>query len=158
MNSYIKDKAGSATIGAWYIGTTNLNATSEKIKMGSGTGNIVCVKLTETSRREAKKNIKSFEKNATDIINSASIRNYQYLEDKDIDVPYVGLVLDEAPIEVIDTTGEGVIPSNATFVAWKAIQELSSELEEEKAKNAMLTDELSELRSEIDYIKAMLNM
>lgn len=122
--------------GNFYTNDTNINSKNDAIKIGGGTGNIVCTKLTETSAREKKKNITPFEKDATAIINNSYIRNYQYLDDKDIDLPYVGLILDEAPLEVVDTFGNGVLPSNATFVAWKAIQELSARIEQLEGKVA----------------------
>lgn len=149
---------GATTIaGSWSIGSTNLNSVSGAIKMGASTGNIVCNKVTESSMREKKKNINVYEGNAVDVINSASIKTYQYLNDvENLDIPYIGLILDEAPLEVVDTFGNGVLPAQGTWVSWKAIQELSADLNNEKAKNELLTEELNDLRADVEYIKSLL--
>ena len=159
LSSYVTKSSLSNgyIIGSWKVSSTNLNATTGNIKMGSATGNIVCNKLTETSAREKKKNINVYNGNATNVINRSTIKTYQYLNDVEgLDIPYIGLILDEAPLEVVDTFGNGVLPAQGTWIAWKAIQELSTDLVNEKAKNEILTEELNDLRSDVEYIKSLL--
>lgn len=129
--------ASTLKAGQFYTNTTNLNSTSGAIKIGGITGNIntdgdvTCYKVVETSRRDLKKNIEAYEDSALDVIDSAAIKKYQYKKDvDDVDLPYIGLILDEAPLEVVDTKGEGVLPTTGVWIAWKAIQELNARIKE----------------------------
>lgn len=142
MNSYYDVvcgtiDAGVLKAGQFYTNTTNLNSTSGAIKIGGITGNIntvgdvTCYKVVETSRRDLKKNIEAYEDSALDVIDSAAIKKYQYKKDvDDVDLPYIGLILDEAPLEVVDTKCEGVLPTTGVWIAWKAIQELNARIKE----------------------------
>lgn len=136
------------SIGAWNIGTQNINSANGAVKIGS-TGNIVITgKLTEGSNRDIKKNINSFTKSGLDIINYAKIREFNYLVDVDgVDMPRIGLIADEAPLEVldIDDGGYGVLIFEATWIGWKAIQELSQE-------NLTLKEQVSTLEIQIQDV------
>ena len=135
--------AVTAGIGNFYFNSTNINSWSDAIKIGGTTGNIVitgnmtCAKLVETSKRELKKNIRTYEGDALAIVNSMRITEYQYLNDiEGIDRPYVGLILDEAPVEVADTKGEGVLVAQGTWLNSRAIQQLLQRVEELERKVA----------------------
>lgn len=159
---------GATTIaGSWNIGSTNLNSSSGDIKMGANTGNITITgglsastvngkTTSQLSMRESKKNIRLYEGSGLDIVNSGRIRNFQYKEESDIDLPHIGLILDEAPLEVINFDGTGVLINEAIWINWKATQELSLQLNNEKAKNELLTEELNDLRADVEYIKSLL--
>lgn len=129
--------AGTLKAGQFYTNSTNLNSSNGAIKIGGINGNIntsgdiTCYKVVETSRRDLKKNIEAYEDSALDVIDSAAIKKYQYKKDVDgVDLPYIGLILDEAPLEVVDTKGEGVLPTTGVWIAWKAIQELNARIKE----------------------------
>lgn len=112
---------------AWLIGETNINSANGKIKIGNSGNITITGTLSQGSQREIKKNIKPFEKSGLDIINSASIREFNYLDDVDnIDMPRIGLIVDEAPVEVVDINdgGVGVQAFDGIWLSWKAIQEL----------------------------------
>lgn len=119
------------TTPSWAIGETNINSLNGKIKIGDS-GNInITGTLSQGSRREIKKNIKSFEKSGLGIINSASICEFNYLDDVDgIDMPRIGLIVDEAPVEVVDISngGYGVLAFDGIWLSWKAIQELDARI------------------------------
>lgn len=123
--------------GQFYTNDTNLNSRDGTIKIGGTSGNIntmgnvTCAKLVETSKRELKKNIELYTENATNLIDSGIVRAYQYNDDVEgVDLPYVGLIVDEAPVEVVDTKGEGVLVAQGVWIAWKAIQELNARIKE----------------------------
>ena len=139
----ISTNASNFNFGNFYANATNINSKSEAVKIGGSTGNIVisgnmtCAKLVETSKRELKKNIKTYEGDALAIINSMRITEYQYLDDVEgVDRPYVGLILDEAPVEVADTKGEGVLVAQGTWLNSRAIQQLLHRVEELERKVA----------------------
>lgn len=129
--------AGTLKAGQFYTNLTNLNSSDGSIKIGGTTGNIniqgtmTCSKVVETSRRELKKNIELYTDNATELICTGTVRTYQYGDDVEgVDLPYVGLIVDEAPVEVVDTRGEGVLVAQGVWIAWKAIQELNARIKE----------------------------
>jgi len=96
--------------------------------------------FTTMSKRSLKKNIKSYVESAVDIIKSTPIRTYHYNTELDEEMPHVGLIYDEAPVEVIDLKENGVDAYAMASVAWKAIQELTKEIEELKYKLANIDD------------------
>jgi hypothetical protein len=86
--------------------------------------------FTTNSRRDMKKNIIPFTEDATSLINSTIIYNYQYNNELNDELPHTGIILDEAPVWVVDPSGEGVDTYAMISLAWKAVQELSAKCEE----------------------------
>lgn len=84
--------------------------------------------FTNMSKRELKKNIVPFEANAETIINGAMVRNFQFKTESDTELPHVGLIVDEAPLEVINPKGDGIDLYAMIAIAWKSIQELSAKV------------------------------
>jgi hypothetical protein len=84
--------------------------------------------FTNASKRELKKNIVDFAGNGEEIINSAIVRNFNYNTENDNELPHVGLIVEEAPVEVINPKGEGIDLYAMGSVAWKAIQEMSAKI------------------------------
>lgn len=82
------------------------------------------------SKRELKKNIVPFEGNAEEVINGSMVRSFQFKTELDTELPHVGLIVDEAPIEVINPRGDGIDLYAMIAVAWKSIQELSAKVAE----------------------------
>ena len=94
---------------------------------------ITTPKLTQTSLESIKKNISKFVKNATDIINSSDIYEYNLKSDKDTDKKLIGFVIGEnyrTPEEVISKEGQAVELYSAIGILWKAVQELSARVEQ----------------------------
>jgi hypothetical protein len=88
-----------------------------------------------TSDRELKKNIENYTKSALVEINSTPIREYHMIEEiDDIDLKHVGIILQEAPLEVVDPRGKGIDNYAMVTLAWKAIQELSAKITELEQK------------------------
>ncbi|WP_425203976.1 phage tail spike protein [Priestia megaterium] len=107
--------------------------------------------ITYNSVRDRKKNIETFVgteapdgtiKTALDEITETPIRKYHFNEESDTERKHVGLILDEAPVDVVDIRGEGIDAYAMGVYAWSAIQELKKENEE--------------LRNELAEIKALL--
>jgi hypothetical protein len=84
--------------------------------------------FTNASKLELKKNIVNFEGNGEEIVNSAIVRNFNYKTEEDFDLPHIGLIVEESPLEVVNPKGEGIDLYAMISVAWKAIQELSAKV------------------------------
>ncbi|SET84506.1 phage minor structural protein, N-terminal region, partial [Oceanobacillus limi] len=84
--------------------------------------------IEQLSSNQYKKNIELWEENATDMIASTPIKQYQYNNELDDEFPHVGIIVEEAPAWVVGLTGEGVEPYKMAALAWKAIQELENRL------------------------------
>ena len=90
--------------------------------------------ITQLSNADLKKNISDWELNATEMICSTPIRQYQYKDELEGEFPHVGIVVQEAPVWVVDVEGSGVEPYKMSTLAWKAIQELKQEIDSLKEK------------------------
>lgn len=146
-------------VGDWYNNTSSsglqiMNGTSSQngaidivaqqtdafINLRSGNNNtqikasgITTPKLTQTSFESIKKNINKFTKNATDIINNSDIYEYNLKSDKDEDKKMIGFVIGDnyrTPSEVISEEGQAVELYSAIGILWKAVQELSTRVEQ----------------------------
>ncbi|WP_228307280.1 phage tail spike protein [Priestia sp. J2] len=110
--------------------------------------------ITYNSVRERKKNIKTFNgteypdgsvKTALQQIKETPIRTYRFVEELNNERKHVGLILDEAPVDVIDIRGEGIDAYAMGTYSWSAIQELSQKLEEKENRINELEARLSRL-------------
>lgn len=86
------------------------------------------------SKREYKKNFERFADNALHLVNTTPVYRYHLISDLDEEFKRTGLILDESPAEIIDLTGEGIDTYQMTSLLWKAVQELSSEVEKLKSQ------------------------
>ena len=85
------------------------------------------------SKEKIKKNITKLTKNATEIINNSDIYEYNLKKDKDTDRKLIGFVIGDnyrTPEEVLSKDGEAVRLYSITGILWKAVQELSSRVEQ----------------------------
>lgn len=82
--------------------------------------------FTVSSDKSQKKNITKFDKSAEDIVNSTDVYQYNYHIELDHDLKHTGLIMQEAPMEVVDPKGIGVDVYAVAGILWKAVQELSA--------------------------------
>ena len=92
-----------------------------------------------TSSRDKKKNIEDYTESALEEICSTPIRKYHLNTDLDNELKRIGVIVQEAPLNAIDLSGEGVDLYQMITMSWKAIQELK--------------EENNNLRNEINIIK-----
>ncbi len=105
----------------------NGGTTNQTIIMATG---ITTPKLTQTSLKSKKKNIKQLQVNALELIKNSDICLYNLKGEKEGSKKHIGLVIGEGyncPNEVISEDGQGVEQYSMTSLAWKAIQELITE-------------------------------
>ncbi|MED1907877.1 phage tail spike protein [Cytobacillus firmus] len=82
---------------------------------------------SNVSRREEKKDIEIYEKSALDLIEDTPVYSYRYNSDLSMEPKRVGLIYDEAPMEIMQFTG-GIDVYGMASLMWKAIQELNHEI------------------------------
>ena len=87
-----------------------------------------------TSKRESKKNIEdkvaAFSgKTVLEEIVSTKVHEYHLKKDLDTELKRIGLIVDEAPSDIIDLRGEGIDLYAMTSFTWKGIQELHDEVQ-----------------------------
>jgi hypothetical protein len=106
--------------------TTPLNITS--------TGNITCVRLTQTSKEENKKN---FEKltNAKDILNQVDIYKYNFKDEDDNVKKSIGFVIGDDfnySQEITSENNDGANIYSMVSVLWQVVKEQQEEIKELK--------------------------
>lgn len=122
-----------------YINVSNGSRSTEI----SGSG-ITTPILTQNSKESVKKNIEKYNENATNIIKSSEIYTYNFKDEKDTDKKHIGFVIPDkggnykTPEPVISSNGEGISNYDMTSILWKAVQELT--LEVEKLKGGQTDD------------------
>lgn len=92
-------------------------------------------RVNQTSLKYIKKNISKFTKNATNIISSSEIYEYNLKSDKDTDKKMIGFVIGgnyKTPAEIISIDGKAVELYSAIGILWKGFQE-----QEEKINKLM---------------------
>ncbi len=99
--------------------------------------------FTTASKREYKKNIESYTENALLGVLNTPARTYHLLEDSDTEMKRVGLIIDEAPVDIISLSGEGIDGYQMETYLWKAIQDLTNLLLDKKVIN---TDDVKRMR------------
>lgn len=105
---------------------------SSNLKYNPGTGKLTFKTLYLTSSRTKKHAIKDYNKNASEIINSADIKEFIYNDDKSESV-HIGIIAEDAPEVMTDKEKKTFALSDTVGVLLKAFQEQSlriSNLEE----------------------------
>mgnify|MGYP003292800187 CR=1 FL=1 len=80
-----------------------------------------------TSDRDRKKNIKPYKVSALKEICDTTIYNYHLDTDLDEELQRIGVIMQEAPMDIVDISGKGVDLYQMVTMSWKAIQELKEE-------------------------------
>lgn len=104
--------------------------------ISGGPANLIVATINGSSDRALKKNIQEFEDSALDNIKSTKIYNFHFQDDDEELTPArTGVLADEIP-DCIRGEGKTVNINNMLALAWKAIQELSDEIEELKKQKS----------------------
>lgn len=86
-----------------------------------------------TSARELKKNIEPFScslgQTAIEKVVSTPVYKYNYIDDEDTDWKYTGVIIDEAPAEIVNMDGKNINIYSMVSVLWKAVQEQQEEID-----------------------------
>lgn len=110
-----------------------------KTSMSSITGTgIKTPQLTQTSLESEKKNFEKVEDSVLDIIKNAEIYKWNLQFEKDTDKKHFGFVIPDlggnykTPDEVINKNNKGIDQYTMCSILWKAVQELTQEIEKLK--------------------------
>lgn len=112
-------------------------------------GSIECVKVTQTSLAERKKNIEKLQDNAIDIIKNIDIYKYNLKSEKDTDKKHIGFVIGDDykySKEVTSLNNTGVDNYSFTSLCCKAIQELQEQIEQLQEKDALIQSLLERIK------------
>ncbi|WLR44488.1 tail fiber domain-containing protein (plasmid) [Bacillus carboniphilus] len=101
----------------------------------------------ERSNREEKKNIVKFEESVLDKILTTPVYQYHLNADLDEEMKRLGILMDEAPAEIVAPTGVGVSIYAMVSYLWKANQELIAE-------NAEMNILLKDLKERVEQLEA----
>lgn len=102
--------------------------------------------LVTQSVRELKRNITSYEKNATHEIMTTPVRTYQFNDDTENDLPRIGLIYDEAPADTVSVSGFGIDVYSMASMLWKGFQEQQEEISTLKEQMAQMQQAINELK------------
>lgn len=94
---------------------------------GSSAIGVAGAGFRNNSQRSMKKNITDYVENALPKIVNAKTYQFHFLNESDDKQKHLGLILDEAPPEIV--WGEGIDLYAMITMAWKAIQELNQKIE-----------------------------
>jgi phage replication-related protein YjqB (UPF0714/DUF867 family) len=94
----------------------------------NGWADIYVKSSNNQSRRELKKNIEPMTKSALREILKTVVSQYHYKNESDESKKHTGIIVDEAPYDVVDDREEGIDIYASSIYSWKAIQELYEEL------------------------------
>lgn len=90
-----------------------------------------CSAFNVASSRDFKKAIDDYTGNAIELINGTPVRAYYFNEDiEGVDPKRIGLIVQEAPLEIININGgDSIDMYEMNAVLWKGVQELSVKIE-----------------------------
>ena len=91
------------------------------------------------SLERLKKNISKFNKSAIDIVKQTELYSFNYKTESDEHKKHIGFVIGDkykTPQEVIAQSGDGIDSYTMTSILWKAVQELTEEIEKLKGGQA----------------------
>lgn len=94
---------------------------------------IITPLLTQTSKRDIKKNIAKFNVKALDIIEKADIYEYNLKAEKNLSKKHIGFIIGanyNTPKEIINKEGDAIELYSAIGILWKGIQEASKRLDD----------------------------
>ena len=122
----------SSNGGIWFYEINN-GVYSSPLTITSG-GDITCVRLTQTSKEENKKN---FEKltNAKDILNQVDIYKYNFKDENDTVKKSIGFVIGNDfnySEEITSTNNDGANIYSMVSVLWQVVKEQQEEIKELK--------------------------
>ena len=94
-------------------------------------------KVNQTSLESIKKNIKKYEKNASEIIKNSDIYEYNLKSEKDTDKKQIGFIIGKnyrTPDEITNQENTAIVLYSAIGLLWKSNQEQQKEIESLKER------------------------
>ena len=89
--------------------------------------------ISQLSLENLKKNIREYDKEALKIVKSGDIYSYNFKTEKDTDKKHIGFIIGSkyrTSSEILTEKSDGIDMYSMSSIMWKAIQELSTKVEE----------------------------
>ncbi len=117
----------SCTTGFLTLSAGTLVAPAGSLWIGQNT--VKANTIEQISSIRLKRDIKRYKHNALNKIRSTVIKTYGYKNENKKHKRHLGIIVEEAPKEIIGSDGDTIDIYAMTSLAWKAIQELSDQVE-----------------------------
>ena len=117
--------------GVVYLYNAYNDTETRTIAINGENGNITCVSLTQTSKKESKKNFEKFD-NALDVVKNVDIYKYNLYNEKDEDKKHIGFVIGDDfnyRKEITSKDNDGADIYAMVSVLWRAVQEQQEQIE-----------------------------
>ena len=124
---------GTKAIHAGGYSTYQNEIQEDMITLNARNGKVTCIQLEQTSLEKHKKNFEKLQDNALETIKQIDIYKYNLKSEKDTDKKHIGFVIGDNynySKEVTSLDNQGVDNYSFTSLCCKAIQELSTKVEE----------------------------
>lgn len=141
-NSQYATNAGNATsssscaTGLLTLSSGTLTADSGSLYIGQNT--VKANTITELSSASLKKNINKYMDSVLTKVCSTVVKTYNYKNEEDTHKLHFGVMVEEAPEEIINPDGDGIDIYAMATMDWKAIQELYNIIEDLKSELSLL--------------------
>ncbi|MGY3718845.1 tail fiber domain-containing protein, partial [Sutcliffiella cohnii] len=114
---------------------------------------VVASEFVTSSRIDTKKNIEDYTGDALRAIRLTGIKTYHRKGESDLEAKHIGIIYEDAPVEVVDPSGQGVSIYAMEALSWKAIQQLDSLQSELSIELQQLKDQINDLSIENQLLK-----
>lgn len=130
-NGFIRLEADFAYSGGVILVAPSETESSNYTMIQNGT--VDALTISQRSLEKVKKNIEKADINAIELIKNSDIYKYNLKSEEDTDKKHIGFVIGDkynTPNEVIAKSGEGIDTYSMSSIMWKAIQELTTRVEQ----------------------------
>ena len=118
--------SSSCSTGYLTLSSGTLEAPAGSLWIGQNT--VKANTIEQLSSEKYKNNINIYNGNALDLICNTAIKTYNYIIEEDGVKAHLGMIVEEAPTEVISESGESLDIGALASLSWKAIQELNTKI------------------------------
>lgn len=113
--------------------TKNIGTETYKYKNGYFAGTVKSGSFDVTSTRKKKKDIEDYKNSGLEIVDSLQIVTFKYKSDKKKRT-HIGIIAEDSPMEILATDGKALSLADSVGVLFKAVQELSSKIQDLERK------------------------
>ena len=139
--------SSSCTTGWLSLSGGTLQAPNGSLWIGQNT--VRANTIEQLSSVNYKKNINIYDGCALDLICNTTIKTYNYLNEEDDLKVHLGMIVEEAPIEVVSEGGESLDIGAVSSLAWKAIQEQQVIINSQSNEINRLKDQIIEFEKRL---------
>lgn len=143
--------SSSCSTGYLTLSGGTLVAPSGSLYIGQNT--VKANTIEQLSSESFKKNINPYQGDALSLICGTVIKTFNYNNEDDGTKLHLGMIVEEAPKEVISASGESLDIGALTSLAWKAIQEQHEIVQEQQTLINSQADKINELEQRLSKLE-----